>query len=601
MRGKNNWIRSIALGLVLAMSLSTSTITAMADETGGGTSASSKQTEQTAETYTITFELYNSKGVLTNTIPFTLKKGETYGPGLNDAVSVRDTFYYGGVDYDLGRENPSTEGVAKSNITFTYTPHEDNDLTYTLKYVDENGSQLDEKEITLTPGSTRTITVPSEDVPEEIEHKGILYSLVDKQKQSFDIDYNDTQSLSRSFVYKVKDTDGAYTVAVNYVDEDDKVLATRTFTVNDRQVVFSAPTVFAVTEGNKTVYYQIKDEKDAVITHNPDDSTRTYTIHYVNAANTGASYSWYIMQYDASDNKCLGVIKKEVKKGETVTFDPSTDNTINGYIVNGNFNKELSHTYGDANHVSYVYYDPEGYHNTTDVPDKKVTVNYVDIATKSVLTTQQVDLYKTEDTPISFDKDLYLNGIHYVMVDGQLAGTEHNYYSPRTAYTVYYRDINNTDFEHVVIHTEEVLETVVTEGTTRTIVNPIVRRVTAVNTETGETETVAVEDAAGNTIQTNGTASSNSSNNNGNSSNTAASNDNGNSSDNNNSDNGTDNVIDGIKAEDIDTPQGNINLKGSRAKDNSRVILYSGLAAGIALVFFIILIYKRRHKKAEEK
>lgn len=37
MRGKNNWIRSIALGLVLAMSLSTSAITAMADgnETGG--------------------------------------------------------------------------------------------------------------------------------------------------------------------------------------------------------------------------------------------------------------------------------------------------------------------------------------------------------------------------------------------------------------------------------------------------------------------------------------------------------------------------------------------------------------------------------------
>lgn len=35
MKGKNNWIRSIALGIVLAMSLSTSAITAMAEPGGG--------------------------------------------------------------------------------------------------------------------------------------------------------------------------------------------------------------------------------------------------------------------------------------------------------------------------------------------------------------------------------------------------------------------------------------------------------------------------------------------------------------------------------------------------------------------------------------
>lgn len=587
MKGKNNWIRSIALGLVLAMSLSTSAITAMADETGGGTTTSP---EPATQTYTITFDLGSGKSV-----QFKIPAGASYGADADDTVSVRDTFYYDGVDYDLYPDAQHTEGTASGDITFYYTPHEDKSLTYTLNCVDENGVILQTIEAPLKPtNTTQTIKVP-----EELKIGNTVYT-TDVKRVS--VDYYNNKSLSSSVVYKVKDTNGAYSVAVNYVDEDDKVLATRTFTVNDRQVVFSAPTVFAVTEGNKTVYYQINDEKDAVITHNPDDRTREYKIQYVNAANTGASYSWYIMQYDASDNKCLGVIKKEVKKGQKVTFDPSSDNTINGYTVNDNFKEPLSHTYGDANHVSYVYYDPEGYHNTTDVPDKTVTVNYVDIATKSVLKTEQVNLNKTEDTPISFVDSFDQNGIHYVRVDGQLASTEHNYYSPRTTYTVYYRDINNTDFENVVIHTEEVLETVVTEGTTRTIVNPIVRRVTVVNTVTGETETIAVEDATGNTIQTNGTASSNSTDNNGNSNNSAAaSNDNGNSSDNSNSDNGTDNVIDGIKAEDIDTPQGNINLKGSRAKDNSRVILYSGLAAGIALVFFIILIYKRKHKKAEEK
>ena len=48
MRGKNNWIRSIALVLVLAMSLSTSAITAMADETGGGTTTSPEPATQQA-------------------------------------------------------------------------------------------------------------------------------------------------------------------------------------------------------------------------------------------------------------------------------------------------------------------------------------------------------------------------------------------------------------------------------------------------------------------------------------------------------------------------------------------------------------------------
>ena len=592
MSGKNNWIRSIALGLVLAMSLSTLAITAMADETGGGTSASSEPATQQAE-QTVTFILHNSDRT-EKKFSFTLKDGETYGPDLSDTVSVRDTYFDKETDKDYDLEGKVPESHSSGTATFNYVEHTDSALTYTLYCVDENGKKLETRKTLLEPNTTQKI-----EVPEKLTIDNTVYTTDEK---SFSVDYNNNESLSRSVVYKVKDTAGAYPVTVNYVDEDDKVLVTRTFTVKSRQVFFSAPTVFAVTEGDKTVYYQIKNENDAVITHNPNDGTRKYTIHYVNAANTGASYSWYIMQYDASDNKCLGVIKKEVKKGETVTFEPSRDNTINGYTVNGNFNKELSHTYGDANHVSYVYYDPEGYHNTTDVPDKTVTVNYVDIATKSILKTAQVNLNKTEDTLISFDDSFDLNGIHYVRVDGQLASTEHNYYSPRTTYTVYYRDINNTDFENVVIHTEEVLETVVTEGTTRTIVNPIVRRVTVVNTVTGETETIAVEDATGNTIQTNGTASSNSTDNNGNSNNSAAaSNDNGNSSDNSNSDNGTDNVIDGIKAEDIDTPQGNINLKGSRAKDNSRVILYSGLAAGIALVFFIILIYKRKHKKAEEK
>jgi hypothetical protein len=57
-------------------------------------------------------------------------------------------------------------------------------------------------------------------------------------------------------------------------------------------------------------------------------------------------------------------------------------------------------------------------------------------------------------------------------------------------------------------------------------------------------------------------------------------------------------VIDGIQAEDIDTPQGRIDLKESRS---SHTALYAGIgAAAAAAVIILVLFYRRKHKKAEE-
>jgi hypothetical protein len=279
---------------------------------------------------------------------------------------------------------------------------------------------------------------------------------------------------------------------VNYVDADtDEQIASRTFTVNGKDVSFSAPTVFASTDDGKTVYYQAVDKDSTLIHHAAADGAKTYTVYYRNTASAEGAYTWYIMQYDASDNTCLGIVKKEVQPGETVTFDPTSENTIDTYTVNNNFSRTLEHTYGDEEHVSYVYYDPEGYKNTTDLPDREVIVKYVDIATKSVLKTITVTVKSDSDTTIHFDDSFDLNNVHYVRIDGQSASAEHNYYSPRSTYTVYYRDAANTEFENYVIHTTEVIETTVDQGTTRTVVNPAVTRVTAVNTANGQSTTLA--------------------------------------------------------------------------------------------------------------
>ena len=548
-----------AVSTVLAASYTLTAIPAWADDSD--------------DTSAVIFVLENASGTETKRISFPLAEGETYGTSDEDAVSVRDTYYdqKTDTDYDLVAETNEN-----GNPVFYYRTHEDSPLTYTLKLAGEDGTVLKTEEIAVNPENTGD-QAAAVDVPSEITVGDTTYTT---DESSFTVDYNNTESLSRTIVYKVKESSSSYQITVNYVDQDSgEQIASRTFTVNGKDVSFSAPTVFAETTDGRTAYYQAVDEDSTRISHAVEDGAQTYTVYYQNITEAEGAYTWYIMQYDASDNTCLGIVKKEVQPGKTVTFDPTSENTIDTYTVNKNFSTTLEHTYGDASHVSYVYYDPEGYENTTDLPDREVSVRYVDIATKSVLRTETVTVTSDSDTTINFADSFDLNNVHYVRIDGQSASTEHNYYSPRSTYTVYYRDEANTEFENYVIHTTEVIETTIDQGTTRTVVNPAMTRVTAVNTANGQTTTLAAQDYTGNDIQA--------------SDSTESSTDNSTASDDN-----TDQLIDGIQAEDIDTPQGKIDLKENQ---NSHTALYAGIGIAAAVtVIILVLFYRRKHKKAEE-
>ncbi|MGN0709796.1 MAG: hypothetical protein ACI4LM_06105 [Anaerovoracaceae bacterium] len=529
------------------------------------------------EMHKIIFRLENSEGGVTDTVTFNIEDGQTYGADADDAVSVRDTFYYKGKDYDLVSEG-ATEGKAESDVTFTYMEHKDKSFKYELRCVDRDGNLLKKTETEIPAGGSAEVSVPS-----EITAAGdVKYTTTEKD---FTVKYSNSTS-GRTIVYKpASDSEsGQYTVEVRYVDAAGKVLQTRSFTVNKRDVYFYAPTTFALTESGSTVYYTAADGENTMIHHVPSDrSTTSYTIKYNSVSSDGSSdgssgtaeetaYKWYIMQYDARTNESIGVVKKEVDPGSTVTFDPEKEDTIDGYTVNKAFRKTFSHTYGDKTHVTYVYYDPDGWKNSSDVQTRDITIKYVNIKDGSVLKTMTKTATSEHDTRIDFADSFDKDGAHYLRVDGQAAYVDHNFYSPKEVYTVYYRNEKDTEFKHVVITKTEVVETKVYRDDTQYEIEPGYTRVIATNQDNGQSQVIGNEDARGDQINGSG-----------------------------NDKDGADVSVDGLKTKDIETPKGNIDLsRKNGSSDNKRTAAIAGAAAALLLVLLILFMRKRRNSSKEE-
>lgn len=530
--------------------------------------------DEDSSEHTITFQLENKDGT-DSSREFAIDTGETYGDSVSDTVSVRDTYYDRdtGRDYDLdeSKDNPELSGtMGDTDLTFYYTEHTDSVL-YTVYCVDENGVCIGRKtaELSTEKGSSVSISL------DDITAGGKTYR---PSKKTVEVSYTEDMSLSEEVAYTTEDTDSdSYSVEVRYVDENDRLIEKRSFLVNGRPVTFYAPTTFSVNENGTTVYYTAADENETVIRHQVKDTARSYTVHYENAAEKGESYTWYIMQYDSSNNECLGVIRKTVKSGSTVAFDPESENTIAKYTVNKAFAHEITHTYGDSERTTYVYYDPEGYTNTTDLPDRTVTIRYVNIADGSLIDTRTVNAVSAHDTRIEFPDVFTKDGIHWLRVNGQSSYIDYSYYSPRSSFTIYYRDENNTEFANITIHNTELIETIVDGGehVTYTVI-PGITRVTAVD-ENGNAETVGVQDAAGNDVETDGTE---------------------------NDEADSDTVMDGVPVQNIDTPKGNIKLKDDDSSSSfiaAHPAAFGGILAGLAVLCVVIVILLKKRRGAEDE
>ena len=533
---------------------------------------------------------------------------------------MRSTFYNNGKDYDIvsGPEGAlsaesdcmqvSSEYDIEGDMVFTYREHQKN--------ADSAASQKTYKCMTEDGTLLYMFTGSEDKIPETLAPGSKLYTRSSKENDSKD------DAVENVYYTLTKDTDTRYPVTVNYVNADDgSTITSRTFYINGKTHTFVAPKAFSVTEDGKTVNYQAEDPTN--ITHKVSDTTRTYTIRYQKQTeDSGQKYNWYILLYNSETNRCIDSKVVEVKPGEDGTFTPEKKITKNGitYTINKAFDKSFTHSYDDSNHTMYVYYDPEGYSNSSEVKSREINIQYVDIANGNVLQSRTQTVTSEGDTRIDFPDSFDINDVHYLRIAGQAAYVDHNFYSPKETYTVYYYDENNTAFQKVILTREEVQEVTVTDGGTTYRVIPGITRTVMRNTDTGVSTVVSTNDSTGAPIApvaagnvSNGTANTGNSTN-ANAGNGTAGTDETSSA----ADAGTDGTagadnnaagsdkdsgdvsIDGVQADEIQTPESNIKLNSDKDKNSTRnlVIMVISIAAlAVCAVLAVLLVRRRKAMK----
>lgn len=331
------------------------------------------------------------------------------------------------------------------------------------------------------------------------------------------------------------------------------LLMQKSFHVNDQDYTYVLPKTMKIND----IYYGLAENQENIIHHAVSSDVREYTVYY-KKMDENASYKWSIYKVDASTNKILGeVVQLEVQPGQSVEYQVEKeykDSDGNVYTVDQGMSQVLKHSYGESEHVSYVYYNPKGY---TAPKSYIVEVQYKNIATDETIASQKIEINKKdEDTTIDIVKELTVNQQQYVLVNGQSITINHSFYSPRRIYTIYYRNVNDPINVDTEIIREEVIEV---EGQSSVIGGQTIYRR---NNQTGAFSTVGVENRDGSE---------------------------------NNSNEGSTSSVDGINVEDEAVPQANIDAQSQESSSSQVYYLVAGLLA--FLIVIVIILKRKKHRK----
>ena len=405
----------------------------------------------------------------------------------NSSEDARVYHYASAVEID----GKSYQRVAVGDGTYVYQAYDPTTaITGTITYVDEQGNVIPYTGGNVVDGvqSVEGITSVYTDADPLVVNLQTIFNVQDNSGKT--IIYralSNTGTVSMSYPGKTEYTiqcrkiasadssTGFYEARVQYYCGT-KLLFTDKITINQLHY-YTLPSAFFMRADGVVTQYTLSSSNN-VITMDPLDAddvqagVKTFKVYYDAAVPTDP-VTWTVRKVNGVTGETFDTVTFEgINSGETKTFTPE-DETLSDGTKLVPFNPDaVSFTYGDVN-VTTVYYVPEGY-----VPDEayNVTLRYVNIADNSVIdsTTVAIDPANNKDTavgpgPVQFDK----NGVTWVRLDGQGAAFAHNYFNKsRTTYTVYYRDIDDTQYAGTVItyiippDIED--EGVVDEGTTIT-------------------------------------------------------------------------------------------------------------------------------------
>lgn len=369
------------------------------------------------------------------------------------------TLFYDGASYMLSRDSAGNPVVSYAGrvATYSYVAYSLTDASEaTVTYVDDNGTTV----------ATQTIPVLS-----TVDYSYPISSVItgDDGKLYRTIHYgtiSPSYSGQRDFVIHVKElaktqVEGAYvaTIKLVYVDDggSEVPLATDSVTVTGPYEYTVPPVVYAAdTAGSGVcVAYALEDNTQQKLRFNTQAGNTagvTETVRYVKTELTGKFNYVDGSKRIGEEGRNLGSENFVVTESDPVAMPTQQTIEINGEtLALAGSASDYAYEYGSTRiPVIDVYYVPADY---VAPGDYEVTVNYVNLADNSVITSKSftASADQTGDLEISTDASFEQDGESYVRLNGQENPIYHNYYSSVRSYTVYYRNVNDTLNANVTI------------------------------------------------------------------------------------------------------------------------------------------------------
>ena len=360
---------------------------------------------KSTQTYSIIYDLQDASG---NKIAQVKYKNKDFTSEIGSEIKVRTTYFdkkYG--DFDLVSEQSQKVEAGKDQYIFVYRTYQPITIKGKVQFTTKEGTIL--LQDTFDIDSSATVETPQVyAVPDSYTIGDVTYLKMPGQVSEIkSVYYNDPSDNTYSITYYNPNNTTDYDVALKYVEEGtNDVLMQKSFHVNNQDYTYVLPKTMKIND----IYYGLAENQENIIHHAVSSDVREYTVYY-KKMDENASYKWSIYKVDASTNKILGeVVQLEVQPGQSVEYQVEKeykDSDGNVYTVDQGMSQVLKHSYGESEHVSYVYYNPKGY---TAPKSYIVEVQYKNIATGGY----KMDLGFT-DTKIEEDVDK--DGKHVVITN----------------------------------------------------------------------------------------------------------------------------------------------------------------------------------------
>lgn len=372
------------------------------------------------------------------------------------AVTPEAVSSIGSVMYECN-ENAQIASYANQtvSVTFHYTKIVQNPRQVTVYFIDENGYALGNDTFTIQPGSSATYTAKS-----SITVNNRKYNLAGGQNATITQSYNDTTP-NYTLIYQgeAQTPQNPYTISISYVDSaNGAVLKTETVTVPaGGRVEF--PVAGSFVSSSYTEYERAANQP-AVITHTSGESTRSYTVAF-DRVSEQKPYSISVYCVDSVTGTLLDSesLTVDVNGTAVYSFPSSLSHGGSEYLLASGQGTELRHSYGGSQRTYYVYYNEVG----AELPSQyQITVRYIDVTSNETLHTENVTVSDGQGVTIEAPADYEANGEEYVLLSGQTGSLSHSFYSPRRAYAIYYRNINDT--ANAESQVNEIVQVIEVEG-----------------------------------------------------------------------------------------------------------------------------------------